>query len=96
MAWVLMPDHFHALIRLGASESLASVMQRINSLTARAANSASGENGQVWQSTYHDRALRKDEELHVVSHYVVANPVRARLVARIGDYPYWNATLPLL
>ena len=27
----------------------------------------------------------------LASRYVVANPLRAGLVERIGDYPYWNA-----
>jgi REP element-mobilizing transposase RayT len=37
MAWVLMPDHWHALVQLGEVNSLSAAMQRINSLTARAA-----------------------------------------------------------
>lgn len=42
LAWVLMPDHWHALITLGNTVELSRVMQRINSRTARAANLAIG------------------------------------------------------
>jgi len=35
--------------------------------------------------------LRNDEDLLDVARYVVANPVRAGLVPRVGDYPFWNA-----
>ena len=90
LAWVLMPDHWHALVQLG-EEPLASVMQRVNSLTARAANRSAGKRGQVWQSAYHDHALRSEESLRLAARYLVANPLRAGLVERIGDYPFWNA-----
>lgn len=91
LAWVLMPDHWHALVQLGDRVPLPTVMRRINSLTARAANAAAGERGQVWQSTYHDHALRDDEDLRDCARYLVANPLRAGLVRSVRDYPYWNA-----
>ncbi len=39
----------------------------------------------------HGRSLRKDEDLVHLARYVVANPVRAGLVERLGDYPLWDA-----
>jgi hypothetical protein len=35
--------------------------------------------------------LRKDEDLQTVARYIVANPLRAGLVEKIGDYPLWDA-----
>jgi hypothetical protein len=35
--------------------------------------------------------LRDDESLLAVARYVVLNPVRARLVKKIGLYPFWDA-----
>jgi hypothetical protein len=35
--------------------------------------------------------LRQDEDVARVARYVVANPLRAGLVKRIGDYPLWDA-----
>ncbi len=40
---------------------------------------------------HQDHALRKDEDLVHLARYVVANPVRAGLVERLGDYPLWDA-----
>lgn len=91
MCWVLMPDQWHALVQLGDQATVPRVMQRINSLTARAANSAFNGRGRVWQPAYHDHALRKDENALACARYVVANPLRAGLVARLRDYPYWDA-----
>jgi REP element-mobilizing transposase RayT len=91
IAWVLMPDHMHLLIRLSAKDSLQVVVQKLKSNTAREIKSLDLEIGQVWAAAFHDRALRQDENLRLVARYIVLNPVRAGLACRIGDYPYWNA-----
>ncbi|MNN82247.1 hypothetical protein D3C81_1991650 [compost metagenome] len=50
-----------------------------------------GRKGSLWQQGYHDRALRRDEDLVKLARYVVANPLRAGLVEKLGDYPLWDA-----
>jgi hypothetical protein len=45
----------------------------------------------VWQKGFYDHALREGEALQNVARYIVANPLRAGLVAHIGDYPLWDA-----
>jgi REP element-mobilizing transposase RayT len=89
LAFVVMPDHFHWLITLKEG-SLAALMGRVRSRSAIAVNRANVTNGQLWQRGYHDHALRKDEDLLTAAHYVVANPLRAGLVSRLGDYPLWD------
>ncbi|MDR6960591.1 REP element-mobilizing transposase RayT [Pseudomonas brassicacearum] len=90
LAWVVMPDHFHWLIELQQS-SLNKLMQKTKSLSTRAVNLSTGRRGSLWQQGYHDRALRREEGLVRLARYVVANPLRARLVKRLGDYPLWDA-----
>ena len=51
----------------------------------------SGSQGGLWQRGYHDRALRRDEDLKAAARYIVMNPLRAGLVKRPGDYPLWDA-----
>jgi REP element-mobilizing transposase RayT len=89
--WVLMPDHLHLLASLGAGCSLPSAMHRLKSASARAANRAIGRKGRLWARAYHDRALRRDESVIAVARYIIANPIRAGLVRRAGDYPFWDA-----
>jgi plasmid stabilization system protein ParE len=36
-------------------------------------------------------AQRAEEDLIKIARYIVANPLRARLVEHIGDYPLWDA-----
>jgi REP element-mobilizing transposase RayT len=90
MAWVLMPDHLHWLFQLGEGFALASVMQGFKGRSAREIRRR-GEHRQIWQRSYHDHALRAEENVQEVAHYLVANPLRAGLVQRAGDYPHWDA-----
>jgi putative transposase len=90
IAWVLMPDYFHLLLQLGEKTSLQAVMKRANMLLAMTANRLSRRKGQVWQSAYFDHALRREEYVESVARYMIANPVRAGLVADIGLYPFWD------
>jgi putative transposase len=91
LAWVLMPDHWHGVVELGCGESLAGLMNRIKSNSAREVRRASDAVTRVWADGFHDRAMRSDENLLAAARYVVLNPFRAGLVRRIRDYPYWDA-----
>jgi REP element-mobilizing transposase RayT len=90
MAWVVMPDHFHWLIELQQG-NLSQLMQKTKSLSAKAVRQATGDSNPLWQRGFHDRALRREEDLVKVARYVVANPLRAGLVQKLGDYPLWDA-----
>jgi REP element-mobilizing transposase RayT len=90
LAWVVMPDHFHWLMEL-KHRSLSEVVARTKSRSNLAVNKALERSGSVWQQGFHDRAIRREEDLVDVARYVVLNPVRAGLVRRVGDYPLWNA-----
>ena len=90
LAWVVMPDHLHWLIELKDS-TLTFLMARTKSRITFALNRSIGRDGPLWQHGFHDRAIRREEDLQAVARYIVANPLRARLVERIGDYPLWDA-----
>lgn len=67
------------------------VMRRFKSRSRCSLYKMGKLNGQLWQAGYHDRALRREEDLRSVARYVVANPVRAGLVSRVGEYSHWDA-----
>ena len=90
LAWVVMPDHFHWLVEL-QNGTLAQLMLATKSRSARAINACFERSGQLWQKGFHDRAIRREEDLVAVARYIVANPMRAGLVKRVGDYPLWDA-----
>ncbi|MBA1205303.1 transposase [Pseudomonas capeferrum] len=90
LAWVLMPDHLHWLIEL-KEVTLATLMRRFKSRSTHALYKSCNYRGTVWQRGYHDRGLRKDEDVLKVARYIAGNPLRAGLVEHIGDYPHWDA-----
>ena len=90
-AWVLMPDHLHWLFELGEEYDLGNVVKRLKGRSAKAINHILGRNGPIWQREYYEHALRQDEDVHETARYIIANPLRAKLVESLGDYPLWDA-----
>jgi len=91
LAFVLMPDHLHWLIRLDGGE-LSRVVGDFKANAAKAVNRRRGMAGlALWQHGFHDHALRREDDLAASARYLVANPLRAGLVKRVGDYPHWDA-----
>lgn len=90
-AWVLMPDHLHAILHLGDDDELSQAVNRIKSRIARDVNRHLCLREPVWQSGFHEHLLRAEEDLRGVARYVVMNPVRAGLVRRASEYPHWDA-----
>jgi REP element-mobilizing transposase RayT len=91
LAWVLMPDHWHGLVELHHGDTLAGRIGWIKSHSARQLRQAHPGMGRVWAPAYHDRALRHDEDLRAISHYLLMNPVRAGLSTSARLYPFWDA-----
>jgi len=91
LAWVLMPDHLHALAQLGNMDDLAGLVTRLKSASGRAVNSTLRRTGPVWQRAFHDHVLRAEEDVRIVARYIIMNPLRANLVRRVSEYPHWDA-----
>ena len=91
LTYVVMPDHFHWLIELPKDVSLSNVMNCAKGKSSRRINQSLNRTGVVWQAGYFDRAVRFDDDLVAVARYIVANPLRAGLVSKIGQYPHWDA-----
>ncbi|MDB5979877.1 MAG: hypothetical protein JWQ69_892 [Pseudomonas sp.] len=90
LAWVVMPDHFHWLFEL-KNGSLGALLKQVKGRSAIEFNKATGSEGRLWQRGFHDRAVRHEDDLRQLARYIVANPLRAGLVKRAGDYPLWDA-----
>jgi len=90
-AWVIMPDHMHGLISLPGKQSLSEAVNLLKGRSARAINELLGCKGAFWQAGFHDHALRREEDRLAIARYIVANPLRAGLAAKLGDYPHWDS-----
>ena len=93
LAWVLMPDHLHLMLILGESETLPQTMARAKARIWQLLRQASGSSLRLWQHSYHDHALRRDEDLLPAGRYLLDNPVRAGLVERHSDWKWRGGSL---
>jgi putative transposase len=90
LAWALMPNHFHLLVRSGAG-GLSRFMRRLMSGYALAFNARHKRSGYLFQNRY--KSFVCDEEAYLLElvRYIHLNPLRGRLVvsvAALGRFPY--------
>ena len=83
-----MPDHIHALIRLGEKETLSLVVQRMKSLISTKINQQTGFSQACWQRGFHDHAVTANESIVGFGQYIFNNPLRAGLVENPENYAY--------
>ena len=91
LAFVVMPDHLHWLMQLTGDRSLSICVNAVKSGSTRRINATTGRSGRLWQKGYYDHAIRTEEDLPAIARYIVANPVRAGIVASVRTYPHWDA-----
>ena len=97
-----MPDHCHLLLTPlrksdGWNYSLPEIMHAVKGASARRINVLLGRSGAVWQEEFFHHVLRSNESLAEKVEYVCRNPVRAGLVASVGEYPWlWKGLIPTL
>ncbi len=92
LAYVVMPDHLHWLMQLGSQATLSETIRLIKGRSSRAINQIlCRRTGSVWQTSFHDRAIRREEDLRKLARYLIANPLRAGIVDRLEEYSLWDA-----
>ena len=71
---VVMPNHVHALVSLGAEGRLEDLVKSWKGVSARRINVILNRSGKVWQKNYLDRMIRDAEHFFRVARYVRMNP----------------------
>ena len=96
LAYCLMPNHIHLLVRPSGEEALPKMMQGITLCYSKYFNGENGRTGRLWECRYHSTVVDGDSYLWSVSKYIENNPVRAGMVRRPEDYPYSSAKAHIL
>jgi REP element-mobilizing transposase RayT len=90
-AWVVMPNHVHALFTPLGESRLGSILHSWKSYTGSEANRMLGREGDFWQREYFDRYIRDDRHYDQSVEYIEDNPVKAKLSASPSDWPFTSA-----
>ena len=100
IAWVVMPNHVHVLIRVYEGFALGKIVQSWKSFTGRRIKEfIKKEDGRagarpsqpVWMREYWDRFVRDEPHFHAIVDYIHNNPVKARLVENPEAWPWSSA-----
>ena len=87
---MLMTDHVHLLLSFPETEKrIQTIVSKWKEWTAKILNIE-------WQRDFFEHRLRKEETLREKADYILANPVRAGLVATPEKWPYVLIAEPLV
>lgn len=90
-AFVLMPDHFHAILTPAADVSLEKAMQFLKGRFSFELKKQFGESREVWQKGYNEERLRNHKDFVIRSEYIHENPVRAGLAEEANAFAWSSA-----
>jgi REP element-mobilizing transposase RayT len=91
LAWVVMPNHVHALWR--PVRPMTEVMRWVKGSSARRINRMLGREGEhFWQEESFDRWIRSEWEGQRILRYIEENPVKAGLVRHATDWDWSSAS----
>ena len=86
-AYCLMSNHYHLLIET-PDGNLSQGMRQLNGVYTQHFNRTHDRVGHVFQGRYKAIIVQKDSYLLELSRYIVLNPVRARMVRSVKDWPW--------
>jgi len=90
LAYCLMPNHFHLLIRQTGDQPAGLLSQRVFNSYSKAYNKRYQHSGTLFQGPYRVKQVAQNTHLLHLCRYIHANPVKDNLVAAPEDWPYSN------
>lgn len=88
LAYCLMPNHFHFLLKPDRADALSRFMQWLMTSHVRRYHQHYGTSGHVWQGRYKSFIVQEDDHLLTVMRYIEGNPVRASLVESSKEWKW--------
>ena len=86
--FVVMPDHVHLLLTVGAGMTIEKAMQLIKGGFSYRLRKECGYLGEVWQRGFSEQRVENRQSLLQHRKYIAANPVKAGLVNPSEEFPY--------
>lgn len=90
-AFVLMPEHFHALLTTAKNTPIERAIMYIKGGSARKIGESFSSKFPVWQRGFSDHRVRNLEDYTAHVGYIEQNPVKRGLVGIASEYPWSSA-----
>lgn len=86
IAYCLMPNHIHLLLRQNGPETLSILIQKLHTSYSKYFNTKYDQVGHVFQDRFKAKIIDSDEYLQHLSRYIHLNPLR--LVKKLPSYKW--------
>jgi putative transposase len=90
IAYCLMPNHYHLLIRQDGNVPISKFIQSIFNSYVQALNIQRERTGTLFEGRFKHVLVNRDEYLIHLMRYIHLNPVTANLVKKPENWPYSN------
>lgn len=90
IAYCLMPNHFHLILRQNSEKSISDLMRLVFNAYVQAVNRQIGRTGTLFEGRFKHILIDKDNYILHLCRYIHLNPVKAELVAAPGEWRFSN------
>jgi putative transposase len=90
IAYCLMPNHYHFLIRQDGEQPAGLLPQRVFNSYSKAYNKRYEHSGTLFEGNYKVALVEDEAHLLHLCRYIHTNPVKHGLVADVAEWPYSN------
>lgn len=90
IAYCLMPNHYHFLLRPEEDGRLSPFIQRLFNSYTQAFNKQQDRNGTLFESRMKSILVDTDQYALHLCRYIHLNPLKAKLVTHLSNWPYSN------
>ena len=90
IAYCLMPNHYHFLLRQDGDMPLSKFIGVLFNAYVQAVNKQQARSGSLFEGRFRHRRIDREEYLTQLCRYIHLNPVKAQLVQRPENWPYSN------
>lgn len=88
IAYCLMPDHYHFLVKVKIKELFISLFSKIENSYTRFFNEKNKRRGPLWQSRFKKVIIESNEQLLHTIRYIHLNPVTDKLVNKPEEWEF--------
>ena len=88
IAYCLMPNHFHLLIRQNSETLISRWIQKVLNGYVQSFNKRNNRKGTLFEGSTKPRLINSVEYLENIIHYIHYNPVKAKLVKNPTDWQF--------
>lgn len=90
IAYCLMPNHYHFLVRQNGVHAAGLFPQRIFNSYSKAYNKRYQHSGTLFEGRFKAKLVTSDKYLRHLCRYIHANPVKDGIVPHLEEWPYSN------